>query len=249
MKKTHLFPVIVLGLVLMASCSKSGIDINITDPQHVEFLQLIDTALLNAFEEEHIHFGHTPPNIDSLSFMVDSMEYVVCNRYKYHPITHEPVPSTYNGPGDFDASVYYHLFYHHIDNLSSHTLLSIGTGGADDTFKRNNDTVYVIGSGNAFTAYYEEYPDMPYHPTYGILVSGILEYHLDTVYSATDTVIHQTFVGIKDYRIGKMIMKYGQQPPYNAPVYLEGSVEVKKHLRDIAPCFDPKTDPIWQQYN
>lgn len=247
MKK--LIPVFLLCLGMAASCAKEGVDININDPQHIEFIQIIDTALLNAFEEKNIHFGHTPPYFDSLSFVVDSMEYVVCNRYKYHPITHEPVPSTYNGPGDFDASIYYHSFYNHQGNISSHTLLSIGTGGEEDTYKRNNDKVYVIGSGDSFSAYYEEQPDMPYQPTYGILVSGTLAYEIDTSYSGQDTIVNKTLVGVKDYRIGKMIMGYGQTPPYNAPVYLKGSVEVKQHLRKLAPCFDPKTDPVWQQYN
>lgn len=238
MKKAHLFPVILLSLLMMASCSKKGVDINIDDPQDIEFLQIIDTALLNAFGEEHIHFGHTPPNIEGLSFLVDSMEYVVCNRYKYHPITHEIILSTYNGPEDYDPSKYYHLFQHHHLNLSSHTLLSIGSGGADDTYKRYNDKVFIIGTGQKFTAYYEEKPSMPYRPTFGILISGEL---------VNDDQGHP--VGIKNYRYGKMYMEYQDQIPYNANVYLVNSVEVKKHLRTIAPCFDPDTCTIWKQFN
>ena len=238
MNNTRLIPVILLSLVMMASCSKSGVDINIDDPQDIEFLQIIDTALLNAFDEQYIHFGHTPPQFDNLSFLVDSMEYVVCKRYKYHPVYHTPVLSTFNGPGDYDPSEYYHLFYHHLNHLSSHTLLSIGSGGADDTYKRNNDKVYIIGSGQSFTAYYEEHPDMPFHPTFGILISG--------------TIVNDSlgrFVGIKDYRYGKMYMGYEETPPFGANVYLENSVEVKENRKVLAPYFNPDTCAIWQQYH
>lgn len=238
MKKTHFLPVFFLSLVMMASCSKSGIDVNIDDPQHIEFLQVIDTALLNAFGEEYIHFGHTPPDFDSLSFLVDSMEYVVCRRWKYHPVYHTPVLSTFNGPGDYDPSDYYHLFYHHQNNLSSHTLLSIGSGGVEDTYKRNNDKVYIIGSGQAFTAYYEESPNMPFGPTFGILISGVI---------VQDTL--GNLIGIKDYRYGKMYMKYEETPPFGANVYLENSVEVKENKKALAPIFNPDTCTVWNQFH
>lgn len=238
MKKGHPIIVVLLSLVLVSSCSKSGVEIQIDDPQNIEFLQIIDTALLNAFGEENVHFGHTPPDINNLSFFVDSMEYVICNRYKYHPVTHDVVLSTFNGPHDFDPSKYYHLFQNYHIHLSSHTLLSIGSGGEDDTYKRSNDTVYIIGSGQKFTAYYEERPDMPYRPTFGILVSG------EIVKDSLDNLI-----GIKDYRYGKMYMGYQDPIPYNANVYLENSVEVKEHLREIAPYFDPDTCTVWKQFN
>ena len=85
--------------------------------------------------------------------------------------------------------------------------------------------------------FYEEQPDLPYRPTFGILISGTL---------VKDN--NGNFIGIKGYRYGKMYMKYEDTPPYDANVYLENSVEVKKHLRPIAPYFDPNANPVWQQY-
>lgn len=235
MKKTRLLPILFLSLVMMASCSKEGTDLNINDPQRIKFLDIIPQELLEAFGEEYIHFGHTPPDFDKMVFYVDSLEYLVCKHYVYDYYTHQPIISTY--PLEYDPIWYYHYFYNHIDNIINDSILYYAPA-ENDRFMADYDSIYLIGSGDDFTAYFEEHSSSMYHPTNGILISG--------------TVVKDAqgqFIGIKDYRMGKMIISYEEDPPFGANVYLVNSLEVKKHLKPIAPAFIPDTCTIWQQYN
>ena len=82
MKKQFLHLVLLLLLIGLSACSDDGIDINVNDPQHIPWVEdLIDPDLLNAIGVENIYFGHTPPNIDSLSFIVEKLEYDTCIRW------------------------------------------------------------------------------------------------------------------------------------------------------------------------
>lgn len=246
MKKAAFFSILLASLVMLYSCSDDGIDIEINNPQHIEFLNILPEELLEAFGEENIYFGHTPPVFDSLIFYVDSLEYEVCRHFIYDQVTHEPILSHY--PLVYDPTYYYHYFYNHIDNTTSDSLLYYGPGQHDKVMMVY-EGMSIIGSGDKFTVYFEERPNRPYRPINGILISGTLVHTTDTVYSETDTTITKRFLGVKDYRMGKMIIDYEDPVPYDAQVYLKSSVDVKVHIRELAPYFNPDTCTIWQQYN
>ena len=226
MKKTHLFPVLLFSLVMMASCSK-GVDLNISDPQQVEFLNIIPSDLITDFGQENIHFGHTPPNLNNICFYVDGLEYRVCKHYIYGP-NHEPIIS--NFPLDYDPIKYYHYFFHHSENIASDSLLYFGPG--EDRFMMAYDTVFIIGSeeDSTFTAYFVEKPNSKYHPIQGILLSGTL-----------------TKNSIKNLIMGKKIIDYRDPLPAVLDVYLPGSIDIK--YKDKAPFFLRDTCTRWQQYN
>ena len=247
MKKTHLFPALLLSLFLMASCSK-GVDININDPQHIEYLDIIPSDLVEAFGQRNIHFGHTPPNLNNVCFYVDGLEYKVCQHYIYGP-NNQPVLS--NFPLDYDPIKYYHCFFNHIENIASDSLLYYGPG--EDRFMMEYDNVFVIGSekdSSVFTAYFIERPNSKYHPTNGILISGTLfkDTIIDTTFYNNNTIIDTTILeGIKNFRMGKKIIEYKDPLPAILDVYLPGSIDVK--VKDTAQFFLRDTCTRWQQYN
>ena len=231
MKKTVLFTTFFLSLVLMASCSKSGIDINITDPQQVKFIQEhIDTDLIDAFGVQYLHFGHTPPNLEDISFKVQGMDYKTCKRFLFNiDPTQDPIQS-HADPPTYDGSTNYHHFFQHTESYASHKLKTIDP--YNNTYTRENEIVYVIGdaSSNCFTVYYEEeiQEEGSGHPTNGIIISGTL------VYDANGQ-----FLGIQDYRIGKKILRFKERPTPNAQgviqSYAQGTIEVKTHA-GLAPA-------------
>lgn len=225
MKKTFLIPVVFLCFVMMASCSKSGIDIPINDPQDIEFIHNhIDRDLIDAFGEEHIHFGHTPPSLEGISFKVKGMDYDTCVRYIFNVDPTLPPIISHTDPPTYDGSTNYHHFFHHIESITKHKLKTVDTH--NDAYIRENDTVYVVGIDSllVFTAYYEEVLNEEGlgHPTNGIIVSGTLVYDNQGI-----------FVGIKDYRIGKKILRYEERP--TIPSYAEGTIEIKTHS-GLAPA-------------
>ena len=224
MKK--IIPVLLFSLVMAASCNK--VDININDPQHIEFLDIIPQDLITAFGEENIHFGHTPPNLENVCFYVDGLKYEVevCNHYIYGP-NHEPMLGQTLTD---DPIKYYHCFFDYKENIISDSLLYFAPG--EDRFMMAYDTVYVIGSekDSTFTAYFIERPNSKYHPTQGILLSGKL-----------------TKNGIKNFRVGKKIIDYRDPLPAVLDVYLPGSIDIK--YKDNAPFFLRDTCTRWQQYN
>lgn len=238
MKKTQLIPVIFLSLVMMASCSKTGIEVNIHDPQHVVFIHgldenehiLIDQDLVDAFGEEYIHFGHTPPSLEGISFKADMMYYETVVRYLFNQDpTQPPILSGADPPTD-DGNRNYHHFYNHTENIARQRMQTITT--YQDTVLRQNDTVYIIGdeSTHSFTAYYEETlkEEGSGHPTSAILISGTLVY---------DDNGH--FLGVKNYRIGKKILRYKERPTPNQygiiMAFAEGTIEIKKQ-NELAPA-------------
>lgn len=234
MKKRNLLLVLLLSFLLMSCSEEESVSLDFYDPQQIEFTSIIDTALINAFGVENIHFGHTPPNLDSISFHVDGMDYVVHIRYLFDENGEPFLPPHQNtGAGEYDPTENYHLFHNQKENIASHILLTKGTHGPEDIHLRQNDTVYIIGSGNDFTAYYEEQLQSTGHPVNGILVSGTLSYD-------------QTgkFLGIKDYRLGKKILRYTAELPPVAQVYAQGTIEIKEHLT-LSPVFDPHTCQLW----
>lgn len=231
MRKTVLFTSFLLSLLWITSCSEEGIDINVNDPQYVEFIDKhIDMDLIEAFGEENIHFGHTPPNLNDVSFKVETMDYVICTRYIFNIVPDQPPILSHADPPTFDGSRNYHHFSNHTENLASHKLKTINP--YNNVFIRENDTVYVIGdaSSNYFTAYYEEeiQEEGSGHPTNGVLISGFL------VYDDQDQ-----FIGIKDYRIGKKILRYKERPTPNQhgiiEAFAEGTIEIKTHA-GMAPA-------------
>lgn len=237
MKRTTSIAVLFLSLFMITSCT-DGINIDVNDPQHIEFIEVaIDQNLIEAFGEENIHFGHTPPSLEGISFKVVGMDYDTCIRYIFNVNPNEPPILSHTDPPTYDGSTNYHHFYNHIDNIASHKLKTIDSH--NDTYTRENDVVYVIGNANSnqFTAYYEEelQEEGSGYPSNGILVSGKLEFTTDTIISANDTVYKKKFIGVKDYRLGKKILRYKERP--SIPSYAEGTIEVKKHP-GLAPAVD-----------
>lgn len=248
MKKTQLLPIIFLSLLMMASCSKSGVDINFNDPQHIDFLDIIPPDLVEAFGQENIHWGHTPPNLNNVCFYLDGLKYKVCKHYIYGQ-NHEPVIS--NSQFDSDPIKYYHCFFNHVENIASDSLLYYAPG--EDRFMMAYDTVYVIGSekdSSVFTAYFIERSNGRYHPINGILISGTFfkDTIIDTTFHNNNNIIDTIILeGIKNFRMGKKIIEYRDPLPAILDVYLPGSIDVK--VKDTAQFFLRDTCARWQQYN
>lgn len=229
MKQLKYFIVLLLGLVMASSCSKSGVDLNINDPQDVEFLNMLPQDLVEAFGEQNIYFGHTPPDLEGISFKVKTMNYVYCLRYLFNPDPSLPPIPYHADPPDYDGSTNYHHFYDFEGNIANHKLKTVDPGL--NTFIRE-DTVFVIGNTdlNHFTVYYEEElkEEGSGYPTNGILISGTLVYNEQGV-----------FIGVKNYRIGKKILRYKERPAPNQDgiikAFEKGTIEIKTHA-ELAPA-------------
>lgn len=247
MKKARLLSVLFLSIVMMAACTKSGVDINLHDPQHIAFLDTIPSDLLKAFGEEHINFGHTPPSLDTIAFHIErrSLKYDTVDQIQFDAVTHQPIHS-HKLMGSYDKIGYYHYFYNHINNIISDSVLYYG----DEKFKMNYEVVYVIGSGESFTAYFVEKAHSQNHPTNGILISGTLVYTTDTLFINNDTIYNKRFCGIKDYRMGKEIIDYEQEPQLSDYLPLKGSFYISAlEPTDTAKYFSPDTCVIWNQFH
>ena len=229
MKKAHAF-IVILTCLLWAtvSCNKEeGVTIDVIDPQFIDFVDVvIDDDLIEAFGAEHIYFGHTPPDIEGLSFYVQGMDYVLCKRYIFDTYNNNEPILSHADPPTYDGTRNWHHFYNHLENTSSHKMKSIDTH--NDTYIRENETVYILGIADSltFTAYYEEVlqEEGSGHPTNGILISGRLVYDNNG-----------TLIGVKDYRIGKKILRYQEHP--TTPSYAQGTIEIKEH-EGVAPITD-----------
>lgn len=202
---------------LVSACDKwEGIPLVFQDPQEILYLEeVLPSELIYAFGEEHIHFGPNPPDLDSITFKVEGMTYDTCIRYIYGPNGESMIAPT--APPTYDGTRYYYHFWNHTEMLSSHKLKTIDPSG--NTFIRTNDSTYIIGHDSVFTAYYTETILEPHsgNPTNYIILSG-------TVVRDKKT---NAFLGIKNYRIGKMIKGYHHQP--EIPSYAPGTIEVKRH--------------------
>lgn len=187
-----------------------------SDPQEIfPILEVLPQDLVDAFGEENIHFGPTPPNMNDISFQVDGLNYVTSIRYLFGPSDDDEYILSTAAPPTYDATQYYHHFKNAIGNMAQHKLKTIDP--SHNIFTRDNDTIYLIGQGSSFTAYYTEtiQEEASGNPTNYIIISGTL---------VTD---EKGFVGVKDYRIGKKIKKYERRPV--TPSYAPGTIEVKTH--------------------
>lgn len=208
-------------------CDREAIDFDFSDPQEVEkvsnTLQNNDD-LIEHFGEEYIHFGPVPPNLEGLSFKVTGMEFDYCQRYIFGPNEGDPDIQSHADPPTYEASIYHHHFFQQVQGISKHRLKSIGPHG--DTYIKENDTVYVIGSGHDFTAYYIERvtEEGSGNPTNAVLISGTLKY---------DDQGH--ILGVEHYRIGKKILDYEYRPTINS--YAKNTTEIKRH-DGLSPCYE-----------
>ena len=227
MKKALLFSILLAFLIGWNACSgwDNDIDIDFNDPQDIEWVEnIIDEDLLLILDDlkakngiDYIHFGHTPPNLDSISFIVNKLWYDTC--IKYFPDGH----ASYKNPG-FENAYYEHHFPEQVDNIAHHRLHSF-----DSTYFESRtidcENAYIIGSGNNFTVYFKHQfiSETQGNPTYAYLVSGTLVY--DSIPNSNDSI----FVGIKNYRIAKKIVATEPDP---APYYCKGTLMVLKPLRE-----------------
>ncbi|MBO7084069.1 MAG: hypothetical protein J6W30_09510 [Bacteroidales bacterium] len=226
MKKQFLHLVLLLLLIGLSACSDDGIDINVNDPQHIPWVEdLIDPDLLNAIGVENIYFGHTPPNIDSLSFIVEKLEYDTCIRYRKITIMGvDTIMPSYNNPG-LENSVYKHHFFNCNENIAGYKMhIKAHTG--DESFI-TTDSIFVIGYGNNFTAYYQKklFSEKEGNPTWAYLITGTVEY------DSTNKIL-----GVSNYHIGKKILAIDFPPTQG---YYPGTLMYMKPYStnpDIIPC-------------
>lgn len=219
-----IFILMLCGWMLSACKEHNGIDFD----YHYQDLSKLDSILgvlpedlVEAFGEEHIHFGPNPPNLNEISFKVNGLRYVKAIRYVFGP-NDTPIPSQAEMP-PMDMTRYFHHFFDANSGFSGHRLKTIDP--SNNQFLRENDTVFIIGNGNFFTAYYIDSIQEPAsgNPINAILVSGTV------VQDGTG------FVGIENYRIGKKILRYTHHPLVNA--YAPGTIEVKQHI-ELCPADD-----------
>lgn len=221
MKKIPLVSAFLIALISLSACHgwDDGISIDIHDPQHIEWVEdIIDEDLLNALNVlsaqngiNYIHFGHTPPNLDKISFIVDTLWYDTCIKY---------LPDgniSYKNPGS-EIAEYKHHFFDHVENMV-HQKLHIHNKAYQTDFLADCDSTFIIGNGNNFTAYFKQthLSEQQGNPTYAYLVSGTLIY---------DTV--KEFYGVTNYRIAKKIVATDPDP---APYYCKGTLMVLRPYR------------------
>lgn len=227
MKKLKLIIVILALSLGLYCCDREAIDFDFSDPQEVEKVSTTlqnNDDLIGHFGEENIHFGPVPPTLEGLSFKVTGMDFDYCERYIFGPNEGDPDILSHADPPTYEAAVYHHHFFHHVQGIARHRLKSIGPHG--DVYTKENDTVFVIGSGNDFTAYYIEkvYEEGSGNPTNAILISGTLEYDSQG-----------KILGVKNYRIGKKILDYEYRPTINS--YAKNTIEIKRH-DDLSPYYE-----------
>lgn len=209
-----LFFLMLCGWLLSACGEHDGIDFDFHEPSKLDsILGVVPPDLVEMFGEEHFHFGPNPPDLSDCSFRVDGLQYVAAIRYVFGPndvpfLSQTEMPSV-------DMTRYYHHFYNAFNGYAGHRLKTIDP--SNNQFLRENDTVFVIGQGNEFTAYYIDSILEPAsgNPVNAILISG--------------TIVKDTtgFKGLENYRIGKKILRYTTHPAVNA--YAPGTIEVKQH--------------------
>lgn len=245
MKRRLPFIVLLLILTGLHACSgwTDGVDLIIDDPQAMPWVEdIIDDSLLNIIDNNNvnfeIHFGHTPPNLDSVSFIIDQLWYDTCIRYRmvHHPFLGDTVMPSYNNPG-FESSVYKHHFYDPYGSMIHQTFYIRDHMGNESMIEA--DSTFVIGSGNDFTVYFKFDIDSQKegYPTWAYLISGTLEYTYDTTVkiTKTDTIvsIKKRLLGVSDYHIGKKIMR---TDPENPPTqgYYQGTLMFLRPYQSLA---------------
>lgn len=223
--------ILVLCLALATSCKDSdGIVIDFQDPQEIPTIRTVmseASSLIEHFGEEHLVFGHTPPNLDGISFgVVDGLDYEYSERYRFNredPSLEDQIPIN-TAPPVRDTTKYYHHFYDQVESISHHRMKTIDSHA--NIFIRENDTVYVIGHDSLFTVYYIERitDEGSGHPNNAILISGTVRYDDDG-----------NFLGISNYRYGKQILFY-EELPENL-TYAKGTIEIKTH-HELCPALE-----------
>lgn len=222
--------ILVLCLALATSCKDSeGIVIDFQDPQEIPTIGTVmseASSLIDHFGEAHLVFGHTPPNLDGISFGVDGLDYEYSERYRFNqenPSLEDQIPIN-TAPPVYDASRYYHRFYDQVECISNHRMKTEDAHG--NKYIRENDDAYVIGHDSLFTVYYiEKITDAGSgNPTNAILISGTVRYDAEG-----------NFLGISNYRYGKQILRYDEIP--ENLTYAKGTIEIKTH-HELCPALD-----------
>lgn len=236
MKRIHLISILFACFIGLNACSglDDGVEFNFNDPQHIQWVEdIIDQDFLDALNDlsvqsgiVYIHFGHTPPNLDSISFIVDTLLYDTC--IKFLPDGH----ISSNKP-DQELASYKHHFSDQVGNIIREKIQFYDIA-YQKSIEAKSDTTYIIGSGNDFTAYFKKKSISPEHgnPTYAYLVSGTLVY---------DTIPKP--IGVVNYRIAKKIIATDPDP---APYYCKGTLMVLKpyHENDTIPFINWDTDTL-----
>ena len=224
MKKYRIVVALLCCLAGLYSCDDTGIDLGINDPQHIQWVEeIIDNDLLQAFGEENIHFGHTPPDLHDVSFVINELWYDSCIRYR--PVTILGVTNiepSYSS-GGVEVTVYKHHFFNHIENLAQQRVFIKSHNNDDPNLKPIDvPSTFVIGSGNDFSAYFQAktISEKEGNPTWAYLISG--------------TVVNDPDLGkcISNYKIGKKILTIDFDPVAG---YYPKTIMIMRPLDNTAP--------------
>lgn len=231
MKNTFRFLVIIILAYSLFGCKPMDLDFNNpndVNPIQDEFMFELNGALVEnnnlveLFGIENIHFGPVPPSWnDSICFKVDGMEYDTCVRFIYDTYNNNAIIPSYAAPPDYDASINVHLFFDKKQGVFKHEMKTRDPYA--NYYFLDLEKAYMIGHDSLFTTYYQGKTLGNGDPTIIMIISGTLVFDKNT----------GEFIGVKDYKFGKKILKYESQPT-NA--YAPGTMEIKTHIGLAPKC-------------
>ena len=235
MKNRTFIVALLCGLAGLCSCGKTGIDIDVTDPQEVQWVEdIVDDDLMQAFGEEDIHFGHTPPNLDGISFILEGLVYDSLIRYRrvINPLTGvTTIEPSYSSGGGYENATYKHHFYDQVGTIAYQRFYR-KAHNQPETEPSTIHPTYVIGSGNDFSAYYRIKTISPEEadPIWAYLVSA--------------TIVDDPATGnryITNYKLGKKIIETDGDPVAG---YYPGTIMIMRPLdTQPIPCVEWDTNP------
>lgn len=236
MKNRTFIVALLCGLAGLCSCGKTGIDIDISDPQEIQRVDsIVDDDLLKAFVkafgEESIHFGHTPPNIDGISFILEGLVYdsLITVHRIILPTGETRIDTSKSSGGGYENAVYKHHFFDQVGSIARQKFYRKAHNQPEPVISTIHPT-YIIGSGNDFSAYYCIQTNSPEeaNPIWAYLISA-------TIVDGPDSD------SIANCKIGKKIIHTNGDPIAG---YYEGTIRIMHPLDTLPiPCVEWDTIP------
>ena len=212
------FGVLFFFMALPSCLKKPNMIVLVDDLQEIPFItDYLPKDLLDLYGEENVFFGNQPPVVN-MEFV--SNHIYVTTKIPNLPSNHAPQPG---GVSPITR-------YHKISNQHLQIAEYIGMS-SEEAYCQKIDTIYLTGSGNDFTAYFHETPQVYGKPEYAVLFSGTL----------TDD-------GIKGFRYGFEILKYNDSidPHIVHPV---GSIFILGNNDSIAEAHTWYDDSLMNHLN
>ena len=200
--------IVITFLSLLVSCLKEGDEtLLVHDPQIVPFItdtNLWPYDLLTLFGEEYVNFGDDPPSMD-FAFKLERQQYATTN------LDASESPTI----GSFSPIPHLHKFRNQYLQMCQYAHEM--TVGPNNKVINRIDTVFLMGSGSRFTAYFHEYYQTAGSPVHAVILSG--------------TLIDST--AVTDYRYGYKIISYADEHvPSNA--YPQNSIFIFQSTDTLA---------------